>query len=200
MKKSDGKEIKYKIAVFISGKGSNLKSIIKHSSKKKSYYSVELVISNTPKAKGLLIAKKKGIRSYVIDLTKNKKLGKLALQILKKNKIKLVCLAGFMKILPAHFIKLYYGKIINIHPSLLPKYKGMNAIKQAIEDSAEYTGVTIHYVDVGMDSGYIIKQERIKINENDTVETLKDRLQEIEHRLYFDIIKFILNKNKKIKV
>ena len=76
----------------------------------------------------------------------------------------------------------------------------MNAIKLAIEDSAEYTGVTIHYVNVGMDSGYIIKQESIKINENDTVETLKDRLQEIEHRLYFDIIKFILNKNKKIKV
>ena len=76
----------------------------------------------------------------------------------------------------------------------------MNAVKQAIEDCAEYTGVTIHYVDVGMDSGYIIKQERIKINENDTVETLKDRLQEIEHRLYFDTIKFVLNKKKKIQV
>ena len=99
---------------------------------------------------------------------------------------------NFVNSLPSKFI-------VNIHPSLLPKYKGINAIKQAIEDNAKYTGVTIHYVDVEMDSGCIIKQERIKINENDTAKSLKDRLHEIKHRLYFDTIQLILNKNNKIK-
>ena len=192
MKKSDGKEIKYKIAVFISGKGSNLKSIIKHSSKKKSYYDVELVISNTPKAKGLLIAKKKGIRSYVIDLTKNKKLGKLALKILKKNKIKLVCLAGFMKILPAYFIKSYYGKIINIHPSLLPKYKGLKTHKRVIANNEKFTGCTVHYVNKSLDSGKIIIQKKIRIKKNDTEKTIAKKVLKIEHEIYPQVISKIL--------
>ena len=96
---------------------------------------------------------------------------------------------NFVNSLPSKFI-------INVHPSLLPKYKGMNAIQQAIDDCAEYTGVTIHYVDEGMDSGSIIKQDSIKINEIDTLESLKDRLQAIEYRLYSDTIKSILIKDK----
>ena len=101
-----------------------------------------------------------------------------------------------MRLLSKYFVNSLPSKfIVNIHPSLLPKYKGLNAVKQALDDSAQYTGVTIHYVDEGMDSGSIIKQDSIKINENDTVETLKDRLQIIEHRLYSDTIKSILIKN-----
>ena len=101
-----------------------------------------------------------------------------------------------MKLLSQNFVNSLPSKfIVNVHPSLLPKYKGMNAIKQAIDDRAEYTGVTIHYVNEGMDSGSIIKQDSIKINKNDTLETLKDRLQAIEHRLYSDTIKSILIKN-----
>ena len=113
-----------------------------------------------------------------------------------KYDIKLLVLAGYMRLLSQNFVNSLPSKfIVNVHPSLLPKYKGMNAIKQAIDDCAEYTGVTIHYVDEGMDSGTIIKQDSIKINENDTVETLKERLQTIEHRLYADTIKSILIKN-----
>ena len=101
-----------------------------------------------------------------------------------------------MRLLSKKFVNSLPSKfIVNIHPSLLPKYKGMNAIQQAIDDCAEYTGVTVHYVDEGMDSGFIIKQKRIKINKNDNVETLKNRLQDIEHRLYSDTIKYILIKN-----
>ena len=110
--------------------------------------------------------------------------------------MKLLVLAGYMRLLSKNFVNSLPSKfIVNVHPSLLPNYKGMNAIKQAIDDSAEYTGVTIHYVDEGMDSGSIIKQDSIKINESDTVESLKNRLQKIEHRLYSDTIKYILINN-----
>ena len=102
-----------------------------------------------------------------------------------------------MRLLSKNFINSLPSKfIVNVHPSLLPKYKGMNAIKQALDDSAQYTGVTIHYVDEGIDSGSIIKQNIIKISEDDTEDTLKERLQEIEHRLYSDTIKSILIKKQ----
>ena len=152
MKKLNGK-LKNKIAVFISGKGSNLKSIIRHSVKKKTFYKVKVVISNNQKAKGLIIAKKNKIKNYNIDFTKSKKLGKKVLDILKKNDVKIICLAGFMKILPAYFIKLYDGKIINIHPSLLPNYKGLKTHKRVIANNEKFTGCTVHYVNRFLDLG-----------------------------------------------
>ena len=151
MKKSNG-DLKYNIAVFISGRGSNLNSIINYSLKKKTIYKVKLVISNKQNAKGLLIAKKYGIKNYFNDFTKSKKLGNKVLNILKKNNIKLICLAGFMKILPAYFITLYSGKIINIHPSLLPKYKGLNTHQKVIDNNEKFTGCTVHYVNKFLDS------------------------------------------------
>ena len=107
--------------------------------------------------------KKMGIENYYVDLTKSKKLGNKVLNILRKNDIKLVCLAGYMKILPAYFVKSYKGKIINIHPSLLPKYKGLNTHKRVIENNEKYTGCTIHYVNRFLDSGKIICQRKVKI-------------------------------------
>ena len=183
MKKLNGK-IKHNIAVFISGRGSNLKSIINYSSKKKTLYRVKVVISNKQKAAGLLIAKKKGIKSYYIDLTKSKKLGNKVLNILNKNNIKLVCLAGFMKILPKYFIKLYKGKIINIHPSLLPKYKGLNTHKRVIENNEKYTGCTVHYVNNFLDSGKIIFQRKVKITQKDNKRSVEKKVLKIEHKIY----------------
>ena len=176
------------IAVLLSGNGSNLKAIIDKGTK------VSFVASNNPNALGLKIAKNANIPSYswknVTELEEE------VLRLIIKYNVKLLVLAGYMKLLSKDFVNSLPSKfIINIHPSLLPKYKGMNAIKQALDDSAQYTGVTIHYVDEGMDSGSIIKQNIIKINDNDTEDTLKDRLQEIEHRLYSDTIKSILIKN-----
>ena len=185
--------MRHNIAILLSGNGSNLRAIIDKG------LEVSFVASNNPKALGLKIAKNSNIPSY--SWKNVSVLEKEVLKLIIKYDVKLLVLAGYMKLLSKNFVNSLPSRfIVNIHPSLLPKYKGMNSIKQAIEDSAEYTGVTVHYVNVDMDNGDIIKQERIKINENDTVETLKDRLQEIEHRVYFDIIKFILNKNKKIKV
>ena len=193
MKKLNGK-IKHNIAVFISGRGSNLKSIINYSSKRRTLYRVKVVISNKQKAAGLLIAKKKGIESYYIDLTKSKKLGNKVLNILNKNNIKLVCLAGFMKILPRHFIKLYKGRIINIHPSLLPKYKGLNTHKKVIENKEKYTGCTIHYVNNFLDSGKIIYQRKVKITKKDCKKSIEKKVLKVEHKIYPKIIdKLLIN-------
>ena len=180
--------MRHNIAVLLSGNGSNLKAIIDKGIK------VSFVASNNSKALGLKIAKNANIPFYywknILELEKE------VLELIIEHDIKLLVLAGYMRLLSQNFVNSLPSKfIVNVHPSLLPKYKGINAIKQAIDDCAEYTGVTIHYVDEGMDSGSIIKQEIIKINENDTVETLKDRLQTIEHRLYTDTIKSILIKN-----
>ena len=180
--------MKHNIAVVLSGNGSNLKAIIDKR------INVSFVVSNNPKSLGLKIAKNENIPAYcwqnILELEEE------VLKLILKYNVKLLVLAGYMRLLSKKFVNSLPSKfIVNIHPSLLPKYKGMNAIQQAIDDCAEYTGVTVHYVDEGMDSGFIIKQESIKINENDTVETLKNRLQVIEHRLYSDTIKYILIKN-----
>ena len=176
------------IAVLLSGNGSNLKAIIDKGIK------VSFVASNNPKALGLEIAKNANIPLYswknVLQLEEE------VLKLIIDYNVKLLVLAGYMRLLSKNFVNSLPSKfIVNVHPSLLPKYKGMNAIKQALDDSAEYTGVTIHYVDENMDSGSIIKQDSIKINEADTAESLKDRLQAIEHSLYSDTIKSILFKN-----
>ena len=192
MKKSNGK-IKYNIAVFISGRGSNLKSIVRYSLKNKTLYKVKVVISNKQKATGLLIAKKMGIENYYVDLTKSKKLGNKVLNILRKNDIKLVCLAGYMKILPAYFVKSYKGKIINIHPSLLPKYKGLNTHKRVIENNEKYTGCTIHYVNRFLDSGKIICQRKVKITKKDNKRSIEKKVLKIEHKMYPKIIDKILS-------
>ena len=183
MKKSDGK-LKYNIAVFISGKGSNLNSIIKYSKQKKVRYNVKIVISNKNKVGGLLIAKKYNIENYFIDFTKSKKLGNKVINILKKNNINLVCLAGFMKVLPSYFIKSYNGKIINIHPSLLPKYKGLNTHQRAIDNGEKYSGCTLHFVNSKLDSGKIIMQRKVKILKSDNSERLAKRVLKQEHILY----------------
>ena len=181
--------MKHNIAVVLSGNGSNLKAIIDKR------INVSFVVSNNPKSLGLKIAKNENIPAYCWQNTLE--LEEEVLKLILKYNVKLLVLAGYMKLLSKKFVNSLPSKfIVNIHPSLLPKYKGMNAIQQAIDDCAEYTGVTVHYVDEGMDSGFIIKQESIKINENDTVETLKNRLQVIEHRLYSDTIKYILTKNE----
>ena len=192
MKKSNGK-IKYNIAVFISGRGSNLKSIVRYSLKNKTLYKVKVVISNKQKAIGLRIAEKMRIENYYVDLTKSKKLGNRVLNILEKNDIKLVCLAGFMKILPAYFVKSYKGKIINIHPSLLPKYKGLNTHKRVIENNEKYTGCTIHYVNRFLDSGKIIFQRKVKIAKKDDERSIEKKVLKIEHLIYPVIINKVVS-------
>ena len=183
---------KIKTAVFISGKGSNLENLIKFSKKKFSPISINLIISNTNYAKGLKYSKKYNIQKKVILFTNKKLAEKNIFKILLKKNINLICLAGFMKILSRNFIKKFKGKIINIHPSLLPKYKGLNTHKKAIENNDKYAGCSVHFVTEKIDSGKIIIQKKVKIKKNDTIYSLSKKVLKKEHLLYPAAIKKII--------
>ncbi len=175
---------KIKTAVFISGKGSNLKNLIKFSLLKKSPIKIELIISNNSKAKGLIFSKKYKIQNKIFDYLNKSKDDVGMLKLLKKNKIKLICLAGFMRILSKNFIKKFNGKILNVHPSLLPKYKGLNTHHRAIQNNDKFSGCTIHIVNSKLDSGKIILQKKVKISKYDTPSKLAKKILKIEHILY----------------
>ena len=183
MVKSIGNK-KIKTAVFISGKGTNLRNLIKFSKLKKSPIKICLVFSSNRLAKGLHYAKKYLIKMKIYNFTNKKKAEFLILKDLKKNRIDLICLAGFMKILSPDFIKKFKGKILNIHPSLLPKYKGLDTHARAIKNKDKYSGCTVHLVNAKLDSGKIILQKKIKIFKKDTVFKLKKRVQKQEYKLY----------------
>ena len=192
MKKLNGLK-KIKTAVFISGQGTNLNSLIKFSKKKNSPIVIEKIISDNIKSYGLNYAEKYNIDKKIFNF-KNKTLAeKKVLKLLQINKISLICLAGFMKILSKKFIKSFKGKVINIHPSLLPKYKGLNTHERVIKNNEKYSGCTVHYVSEKLDSGKIIMQKKVKILKNDTVYSLKKRILKNEHRLYPAAIKKIYN-------
>ena len=175
---------KIKCAVFISGNGSNLKSLIQFSKKKNSPISIELIISDNPKAKGLKFGKIFKISNKVFNY-KNKIIAeKKIISEINNKKIKLICLAGFMRILSRNFIKSFKGKILNIHPSLLPKYKGLNTHKRAISNNEKYSGCTVHFVNSRLDSGKIILQKKVKISKLDTAKSLSKKILIQEHKLY----------------
>ena len=192
MKKSIGRD-KTKTAVFISGRGSNLKNLIKFSYKRNSPISIKLVISNKRNAKGLKYANQKKIEKKIINFVRPKESEKKILSLLTKRKIKFICLAGFMKILSSNFIKKFNGKIANIHPSLLPKYKGLHTHKKVLENNEKFSGCTVHYVTAKLDSGKIILQKKVKISKTDTENTLKKKIIKQEHKLYTNAIKKIFN-------
>ncbi len=188
MKKLIGPK-KIKTAVFISGTGSNLKSLINYSLFKHSYIKINFVISDNSKAKGLGFATKHRIKKKIYKFNKRNNPEKKILLDLKKKKIKLICLAGFMKILSKNFIKSFDGIILNIHPSLLPKYKGLNTHKRAIENNDKFSGCTVHYVTPKLDSGKIILQKKVKILKEDSPKSLAIRILKQEHILYPKAIK-----------
>ena len=184
---------KIKTAVFISGAGSNLKNIIKFSKLKQSPISIDLIVSNTNLAKGLKYADQFKIKKKIFNFKYFIESEKNILILLGKEKIKFICLAGFMKILSKEFIKKFDGKIINIHPSLLPKYKGLYTHQKAITNKDKYAGCTVHYVTAKLDSGRIIMQKKIKITATDNFITLSKKILKQEHKLYPAAIMKIFN-------
>ena len=184
---------KIKTAVFISGTGSNLKNLIKFSRKKNSPISIDLILSNTSKAKGLKFSYQFNIKKYVSSFKSSKIAEAKILNLLKKENIKFICLAGFMKILSKNFINKFSGKIVNIHPSLLPKYKGLDTHIKAIQNKDKITGCTVHYVTAKLDSGKIILQKKVKISKKDTPTSLAKKVLRQEHKLYPAAIKKIFN-------
>tara|TARA_Y100000590_G_scaffold389634_1_gene464791 strand:- start:175 stop:759 length:585 start_codon:yes stop_codon:yes gene_type:complete len=182
---------KLNTAVFISGRGSNLNNLIYSSKKQNLPIKILLVISSKKKAKGLNYAKKNNIKGIYLNFNNRSIAEKETLKILIQKKIKLVCLAGFMKILSKSFINNFKGKIINIHPSLLPKYRGLNTHKKVIKNKERFTGSTVHFVNENLDSGKIIIQKKIKVLKKDTIFTIAKKVLKIEHQIYPKAIKKI---------
>ena len=179
-------------AVFISGRGTNLKKLIQFSKTKNSPIKISLIVSSNSKAEGLKYSLKYKIKKYVVAINDRNFEDKI-LKNLKINKIQFICLAGYMKILSKKFIKNFKGKIINIHPSLLPKYKGLNTHEKVIKNKEKYTGCTVHYVNDKLDSGKIILQKKIKIFKNDNPKSIKSRVLNEEHQTYYKAILKIFN-------
>ena len=184
---------KIKTSVFISGNGSNLKSLIEFSKQKKSPISIQLIITDNFYAKGLNYAKQYKIKIKKIDYENKNLAEKKIIFELKKNKIDCVCLAGFMRVLSGNFIKNFKGKILNIHPSLLPKYKGLNTHQRVIKKKEKFSGCTVHFVSSKLDSGKIILQKKVRIKSNDTPKKLAKKILAQEHKLYPKAILKIFN-------
>ena len=183
---------KLNAAVFISGRGSNLKSLINFTKKKLSPIKIVLVVSSNKEAQGLNYAKINNIKNIVVIYKNKLKTEKKLLGVLLKYKIRLICLAGFMKILSKKFILKFEGKILNIHPSLLPNYKGLNINRRVIENKEKFTGCTVHLANTRLDSGKIILQKKIKILKKDNENSLAKKILKLEHQLYpRAIVKFL---------
>ena len=193
MEKLNGRK-KIKISIFISGRGTNLKSLINFS-KKEIKFQIALVVSNNKNAKGLNFAKKNNIKFTIVNYVNKNKAESKILKVLKQNNIELICLAGFMKILSKRIVKKYKNKILNIHPSLLPKYKGLNTHKKVIENKEAFTGCTVHLVNSKLDSGKIILQKKIKVLKSDNEKSLAKRLLKVENQLYPKALKKYISAN-----
>ena len=193
------------IGVLASGRGTNLQAIIDNvKSGKLPNVEIGCVISDNPDAKALDRARHAGIPAYyiypgekrtVLDPEQEEKY----IETLKKHGVELVCLAGFMRILKKRFLDAFSNRIMNIHPALLPAFPGLNAQKQALEYGVKVSGATVHFVDEGIDTGPIILQEAVKVEEDDTVETLADRILKVEHKIYSEAIRLFAEGRLKIE-
>ena len=185
--------VKKNTCVFISGKGSNLKNLIDHSRNKNFPIKIRLVISNNKKAYGINYAKKYKI-PYILINTKLQNYENKIFFYLKKYSISFICLAGYMKIISNNLIKKYPRKIINIHPSLLPKFKGLNTFTRMLKNNEKKAGCTVHYVNAKLDSGSAIIQKSFTISKNDDEFSLMEKTQKLEHKAYPEaIIKIFRN-------
>jgi len=182
-----------RIAVLASGSGTNLQAIIDKLHKNPDVdIEIAVVISDNKKAYALERARKAGIPAVFVDMKKfpsREAFDDEIDRILESYGVELVVLAGYMKILQPKFVRKWRNKILNIHPALLPSFPGMHAVRQALDYGVKVTGVTIHFVDEGVDTGPIIAQEPVRVRDDDTEETLLERIHQVEHRLYPEVIK-----------
>jgi phosphoribosylglycinamide formyltransferase-1 len=194
------------LAILISGRGSNMENILKAVKKNKIPIKPVLVISNKPDAKGLDIAQKLGVKTEIVESNDlkggNWEYDSKLVSILEKHNVTpqngLICLAGFMRIMSPEFIRHYKGKILNIHPAILPAFPGLHSQRQALEYGVKYSGCTVHFVDEGVDTGPIILQSIVKIKDNDTEESISKKILKQEHRIYPKAVKLVARGKIKI--
>lgn len=196
------------IAVFASGRGTNFSAIIKAVKSGKIKANLSLLVCDNPKAGAIGRAKRAGIKVAQVkreDFAGKKDFEAAITGHLEENKIDLIVLAGFMRMLSPGFVARYRGRILNIHPALLPSFKGTEAVKDAFDYGAKATGVTVHFVDEEMDHGPIILQKALAIEEDDTLESLEEKIHKIEHRIYPEAIRLFVEgriglEGRKVKV
>jgi phosphoribosylglycinamide formyltransferase 1 len=189
---------KFKLAVLVSGRGSNLQAIIDSIEKNNLAAEISLILSNVPDAYGLQRGKKHGLESVFLNpknFSSRNDYEKQMIELLQTKSIDLVCLAGFMRILGKKFIEAFSGKIINIHPSLLPAFPGLNVQEKALKHGAKFSGCTVHFVNEEVDDGAIILQAIVPILDEDDVQSLSDRILEQEHIIYPEAIRLIIEDN-----
>ena len=195
-----------KLAILISGRGSNMEAILKSIKRKKIPIVPAVVISNKPNAGGLKIAQRLGVKTEVVDSSEFKgdrwDYDKKIVSVLEKYGVTpkngLVCLAGFMRIISPQFIRKYKNHIMNIHPALLPSFLGLHAQRQTVEYGSKFSGCTVHFVDDGIDTGPIIIQDVVKVKDDDTEVSLSKRILAKEHKIYPEAVR--LYAKGKIKV
>lgn len=190
------------IAVFCSGRGTNFQAIIDSVKKKKIKAKIRLMVCDNPSAYALERAKKERIKSVLIERKNFKTKDEFEAEIIKnleKEKIGLICLAGFMRMLSPNFVKRYRNRILNIHPAILPSFKGTCGIEDAFNYGVKVTGVTVHFVDEEMDGGPIILQKEVRITESDTLESLEEKIHKTEHKLYPEAVRLFTEKRLKIE-
>ena len=206
--KSKNNKIKKRIAVFASGFGSNLQALIDFSKSKDISGEIVLVFSNNKDAFALKRAKKSNIKAVFMNPKKygsRRQFDLKVMKLMKEEKIDLIVLAGYMFLLSPEFVSEFKNKILNIHPALLPSFKGTHGIKDAYEYGVKVTGVTVHFVDKDLDSGPIILQEAIDIDPRDSMEELEEKIHKVEHRIYPLAVKYfcediLVIKGRKVKI
>ena len=203
MKKISKEKTLPRIAVFCSGFGSNFQAILDAVRSKKLRTEIVLMVSDSTRAFAIRRAKKAQVPVVVLNpklFASRENYEKVIVEILRNQSVNLVVLAGFMRILTPYFIKAYQGRILNIHPSYLPNFKGAHAIRDAFEAGVSETGVTVHFVNEKVDSGRVIVQEKVKVLSKDTLASLEARIHRVEHRLYPQGIRQVIDsKIRKLK-
>lgn len=192
---------KGRVGILLSGRGSNFEAIYRNSLKKNANFEVAVVISNKKDARGLERAKKFGLNAFRVSPKKLKPkeaYERKIVEILKEHKVDLVCLAGYMRIVGSELLNTFPGRIINIHPSLLPSFPGLHAHQQVLDHGVKVSGCTVHFVDAGVDTGPIIIQKAVPVEDNDTEDTLAQRVLEQEHKVYSSAITLFFEKKLKI--
>ena len=190
-----------RLGVLISGRGSNFEAIADNIAAGAINASIAVVVGNRPEARGLETARQRGFNAVCIrSLGLDREIyDRMLLEELRKHGVELVCLAGFMRLLSATFIREYPNRILNIHPSLLPAFPGLDAQRQALEHGVKITGCTVHFVDEYLDAGPIVIQTAVPVMDGDTVETLSARILEEEHRIYSEAIRIVVSGGYRIE-
>ncbi|HUG80722.1 MAG TPA: phosphoribosylglycinamide formyltransferase [Bryobacterales bacterium] len=184
-----------KLGILLSGRGSNFQAIAKNVQSGKIAAEIAIVISNKPDAAGLRIAREMGLQAACIPSqgVKREEYDRRVVALLKENQVDLVCLAGFMRLLSAYFVNEFPNRILNVHPALLPSFPGLDSQQQAWEHGVKFSGCTVHFVDAGLDSGPIVAQAVVPLEDDDTPASLSSRILAEEHRVYSEAINIVLS-------